>query len=1237
MANDLMRSARSLLQRLSPWRSVAFRYLAYEAAVYGGRAWRWLMSSWRPHALGLMAIAGLAIARRAWIEGAKDWWSPVSGLRPEHSTHSLVALADVMLAWPGSWTKVFLVYALVLVAVVYWRGKDRLLILAPANHAGERFNDLAEGLELRIMNELKRLGSLHAMPARDADRDSGADFKPAQADKSEVPGIRIGVDDDTRRFAAVVDDSATVSLGPAKISLKSLLNLLAALGRRNPLRSSLHRDGDKLVLVAELGASGAWRIEADMPDSAAASERAERWNAMLDQLVYSVFRTLSRLNGLNWSALRHLSVGLRALREAQASNLQRFETLREAEREFLAARGLSPGFARVPYLLGVVYTEMGKDCVGEEHENCEASARAAFLQALSDNPHYLDANYAIAYQCFQRGESAANQYAIAVEFSDRMIEIDRKDARAWNIRGVAQRREMARAVEEERKERAALAPASGAPQPPGEGSARGQQDNEEEERTGRENQRIWRESLEDRRTAVVYLWRSLCREAWAGGVSGETRTNQTEYLSNLGVSIANSDCWFRWFRMERVLSQALHKNPASRPAREMARVWDDRALQARRWGESARVIAHRSRMAEQQWSRALFSAKTFPERAAIRAWLTASLYRWRREREKEEEYFRFKVQDALAKMVESPSLLRCSAWAELAGALGQEVEDRFLPSEFAIKSAVNSQIVVLTWTHIWYKVWHLSVFQKSYDYNIVDFINYSYYTIDRKKLREIKNALYQIARNQRRDSRKNSDSIKWSRACLEIAAGVLYFNLYSSAPQSGGERLLRKSISHLRNGVRALSQPDAFAREEIIGSAYRFLADAEVRLSQDLSNPMVRKFILPDLLNDAVRARARKPLEVASYQTLQSAHATRAEFKAATDVAEKGQSLDVANLDLLFSRVKIVWTRGTQLSSRSERMSSLESTTRLLIENLERSVDDGYRGFIQFWLGRFRVELCQYDLAREHLRVAQRLGFGDFECGVLRSWTYVEQGLFGLAEGDLRETLSLFRIAKLSFKTTLAKRQTGGAGRNAATLAWFDTVDSGEGQPVGFLFARALLLCALVCCNRGQLQRAERRLNLARWVIDSLVPERGTTREMITLRQEALRGLRAGDYEVQGRMLLAGGHTGAAISALEQSFLLSEDVGVAYELAKALVEEAEKGPKRGCGIEKAEQTIQYAYHIDFRNMNGDKLKTLAERVAEFRQRGNLKPSVDDRASSRLATAHSRTRRVRQIRKRRLSP
>ena len=75
-------------------------------------------------------------------------------------------------------------------------------------------------------------------------------------------------------------------------------------------------------------------------------------------------------------------------------------------------------------------------------------------------------------------------------------------------------------------------------------------------------------------------------------------------------------------------------------------------------------------MAEQQWSRALFSAKTFPERAAIRAWLTASLYRWRREREKEEEYFRFKVQDALAKMVEFPSLLRCSAWAELAGASG---------------------------------------------------------------------------------------------------------------------------------------------------------------------------------------------------------------------------------------------------------------------------------------------------------------------------------------------------------------------------------------------------------------------------------------------------------------------------------------------------------------------------------------------------------------------------------------
>ena len=207
------------------------------------------------------------------------------------------------------------------------------------------------------------------------------------------------------------------------------------------------------------------------------------------------------------------------------------------------------------------------------------------------------------------------------------------------------------------------------------------------------------------------------------------------------------------------------------------------------------------------------------------------------------------------------------------------------------------------------------MFQKSYDYNIVDFINYSYYTIDRKKLREIKNALYQIARNYSGGTvaRTATRSSGAGRA-LRLLPGCC-ISISTPRRRKAASAALRKSISHLRNGVRALSQPDAFAREEIIGSAYRFLADAEVRLSQDLSNPMVRKFILPDLLNDAVRARARKPLEVASYQTLQSAHATRAEFKAATDVAEKGQSLDVANLDLLFSRVKIVWTRGTQLSS----------------------------------------------------------------------------------------------------------------------------------------------------------------------------------------------------------------------------------------------------------------------------------------------------------------------------------
>src|SRR4029077_8672552 len=98
-------------------------------------------------------------------------------------------------------------------------------------------------------------------------------------------------DEEAARFASLIDNSAEFSLGPAKVSLKPLFNLVASLTRGNRLRSSLHRNGNKLLLVAELSKGGAWKIEREIGDNESKKARADKLDLMLYELVYSVLRS----------------------------------------------------------------------------------------------------------------------------------------------------------------------------------------------------------------------------------------------------------------------------------------------------------------------------------------------------------------------------------------------------------------------------------------------------------------------------------------------------------------------------------------------------------------------------------------------------------------------------------------------------------------------------------------------------------------------------------------------------------------------------------------------------------------------------------------------------------------------------------------------------------------------------------------------------------------------------------
>lgn len=111
-----------LMRRLSPWRSIKFRYLAYGLAVYGGKMWRWLSSSWRPHLFWVVVFAALGVAHQKLLPAGG---SP--GASGEKVTFLNVARQS--LSSLPFLTKVLVSYAFAWVVFSYWRGRNWLLIL----------------------------------------------------------------------------------------------------------------------------------------------------------------------------------------------------------------------------------------------------------------------------------------------------------------------------------------------------------------------------------------------------------------------------------------------------------------------------------------------------------------------------------------------------------------------------------------------------------------------------------------------------------------------------------------------------------------------------------------------------------------------------------------------------------------------------------------------------------------------------------------------------------------------------------------------------------------------------------------------------------------------------------------------------------------------------------------------------------------------------------------------------
>ena len=500
------------------WRFIWFRYAAYWVARAVGEARRWLVSGWRPHAIGLAAVGMLLDYKQTGAFNAMKFvtWTSV--------TSTFVA-------------KVAVIYGLLWLIVRAYRSRGGFVILTTVNHAGNDYDSFAAGLAADLANDLALLSELYkTIDDANPPPQSGKPFSP----------LKVGVDNPGDALASVVGEKSNVKLGPVSVSLRPLIAAFERSIPKQRLSSSLHRTGNRLTLLADIaGAEGNWRVERDLPAHASAEDTAGALREMAGELVYRVFTTNVPTGSKKWEAVKWFSEGLRAYRRTLTTDMDKKIYLREAERHFFEALRLDKTFARCSYNLGIVYRDREKPI----------KARAAFERAIEDNPVHPDAAYALSVI-----HAEAEQWRLALEFANRAIAHAPRDIRAWTIKGVVwqllQMEQMGAAAQTKQVEQSKQAEQT-------EQKAKTEQTEESKqaEQTNRvklKNEASWRSSLKYRETAAALAWRDLCHAAWRARPLDAPRQSMAisfYHLARAHLELNNPR------RSVRILRQAMRQRP----------------------------------------------------------------------------------------------------------------------------------------------------------------------------------------------------------------------------------------------------------------------------------------------------------------------------------------------------------------------------------------------------------------------------------------------------------------------------------------------------------------------------------------------------------------------------------------------------------------------------------------------------------------------------------------------------
>lgn len=372
---------------LPAWYRPGFRWLAYRASLL---LWRLRSLRRTLPATGAVVIASTVLG---------GWWLyRLAG--PEGAQEVTISLIAIVFLWSILFLRV--------------QARKRLFVADFVDHAKPGGEDCGKALAARLRNELSSIASLY----RDID-----EALPRQSGKTQ--GLSVSVQDTGADFKEVLGSGFTVPVFGIQLPVGALVSLFGrSWGPR--LTGSLHKEGDRLVLVTEIGGGrreGSWRVSTDD----LAEESGDRTGLaaaykLVEQMAYRVLTSQLDIGSPRWEAVRSFTEGLRAYRRVQRTEKDRTIYLRKAERAFIRARSEDNRFVQCHYDLAVVYQQLGQ----------QESAEAAFRQTIEEDPERFDPYLGLATAYLEKPH-----YRNARIFADKALRVLPGRAAAWNLKGLA--------------------------------------------------------------------------------------------------------------------------------------------------------------------------------------------------------------------------------------------------------------------------------------------------------------------------------------------------------------------------------------------------------------------------------------------------------------------------------------------------------------------------------------------------------------------------------------------------------------------------------------------------------------------------------------------------------------------------------------------------------------------------------------------------------------------------------